>query len=280
MRPTSRVLTGMFSALKLASGPASLSAAHASLKLLEPTAEGPETPFLRLLNHRAAGSPSGGREDGLLEKAGAPRLRARGREAHGLVLQPLSANMAPSPSRAGARNPTAQSPEAAAGAGSPAGCTSGGGRGSALAGRGLSGRARGACVRHFRARRGERGRHGGWRGRGRPVRLEPGREAGRPRGRRPAPALFPALRWFCCRFCGTDGFSKRRKRLVGGPEGRRRRGPALPGFRTCGAHSPARAGRRDSGRALGVGWGPRAGRDCPRLPPQGEAYFDIQPVCV
>lgn len=166
--------------------------------------------------------------------------------------------MAPSPSRAAARNPTAQSPEAAAGAGSPQAALPAG-EGSALAGRGLPGRARGACVRHFRARRGERGRHGGWRGSGRPARLEPGGGAGRPRGRRPAPALFPALWWFCCCFCGTDGFSKRRKRLVGGPEGRRRRGPALPGFRVCGAHSPARAGPGTQGGPSGWGGAPARG---------------------
>ena len=129
----------MFSALKVTSSPAFLSAPRASFQVQEPRAKGPETLFLRFLNHRAAESPSGGRGDALLEKSDSPRLRARCREAQGLVLQPLFANMAPSPRCPGARNPTAQSPEAAAGAGSPAGCTSGGGEGSALAGRGLSG---------------------------------------------------------------------------------------------------------------------------------------------
>lgn len=66
------------SALAVAAGPAFLSATRAPLRVLEPTAKGPETPFLSFLNNRAAGSPSGGREDALLEKSDAPRLRAKG----------------------------------------------------------------------------------------------------------------------------------------------------------------------------------------------------------
>lgn len=77
------VLTGMFSALKVAAGPALLSAPRASLRVREPMAKGPETPFLSFLNHRAAGSPSGGREYALLEKSDALRLRAKGQRPTG-----------------------------------------------------------------------------------------------------------------------------------------------------------------------------------------------------
>lgn len=157
----------MFSALKVAAGPAFLSATRASLRVLEPMAS---TPFLSFLNHRAAGSPSGGREDALLEKSDTPRLRTKGQRPTGWCCSLFTQTWRPTlpagkhgTHRAEAlgcrwnRKPLRLHFRRGRGASWSARSER---EGSALAGRG-----RGACMRHFRARRGERGRHGGWRAR-------------------------------------------------------------------------------------------------------------------
>lgn len=114
----------VFSALTALRPCFSLSAPCASVRVLEPTAKGPETPFLRFPNQRAAGSLAGRPEDPLLEKPQAPRLRAWNREAEACRLGgvggrrsfPLTRRRArPCPA---APKPAAQGPAAADGTGS------------------------------------------------------------------------------------------------------------------------------------------------------------------
>lgn len=104
--------------------------------------------------------------------------------------------------------------------------------------------------------------------------------AGRPRGRRPAPALFPALWWVLLLFLWDRRFLKTQK-TISGRTGRGGGGAAL----LCRvsesvAPTPCEGGAPGLGRALGVGWGPARGGIVLVCLPQGEAYFDIQPVCV
>ena len=149
----------VFSALTALRPCFSLSAPCASVRVLEPTAKGPETPLLRSPNQRAAGSPARRPEDPLLEKPQACRLGGAG-------VQLLPANTAPGPSLSGSTESRSPGPGSRRRDRKPCGLHF---RGAAERARRPAARRAGfvggrACIahaRHFRARRGERGQHGG-----------------------------------------------------------------------------------------------------------------------
>lgn len=132
-----------------------------------------------------------------------------------------SRDSVPNPSRLAGGQPSASEPSGPGATGSPAGCTSGGGRRArGRVWRSGAGRGRAAtCVISGRGLVSAGGMAGGREGRG-PRRLEREGEGGRPHGWRPSHGRhLPPGSVTCCFSCGAGGFPKCRKRNLNGRTG-------------------------------------------------------------